>query len=363
MAKQKAGDDSTQLNAERDIVIISASASESDIRNLVRNEIQSTLLNYKNDSVEKYLSKGNSMLDKLLGVLGDQKKNLSAFAEPDFNFAIRDAARAVASNDSVYTEDLLVEILATRAKDNKNNKVKIITKQAIQPADKLSEEVLKGLTCLWVMLYIVPHKSDFTFELARSITVYKKIFDKLKPAEPKVWVEEAELLNLITVQRGFNSGTKDFMDYFSERFSKYMCRGIDASRWSEMNTALLSDGVDIRINLLQHPLRDSFVVINHDDRDSFMNALGDITKYSEQAQGLINEAIDLNGFGTIEETAKAKLSELVNNQETLRVARDWWSKLPPLRPTATCKAICFLHARKQIEFDGAQNLESYLMMD
>ncbi|MEO6761423.1 MAG: LPO_1073/Vpar_1526 family protein [Candidatus Saccharimonadales bacterium] len=360
--KQKAGKDSNQINAERDVVIISQSASVSDIRDIVKSEIELTLSNYKANALEKYVAKGNSMIEKLVAVIGDDQSKLNAFSDPDFNYALRDAGRAVASNESEYTEELLVEILANRAAHSGSNRVKIVTMQAIEAADKLTDDTLNALTNLWVMLFIVPQQSRFEDYLAGFSRIFGESFSTLKPALPSKWIEEAELLRLIEVERGFISDTKPFVEMLSEKFPRYLRAGIPVDRWNDMNKTLMDYKHDIRINIILHPLKEGFVLVNHDSKDQFLEAVRVSVEAGGSVGTIINEIVNMNNFDAFDPVAQEQLLQLIDQDSNLKEASEWWHNLPACRVTAVGKAIGYLHAKKYITFNGVQNLEDYLSM-
>lgn len=354
---QRAGKNSTQLSAGRDVIIIDNSQSESDIRSIVRSEMELTLSNFKADAIEKYIDKGNSMIDKLISVIGTSQEKLNVFSDPDFNFAVRDASRAVASNDSDFTEELLVDILANRVNHGSSNKVKLVTKLAIEAADKLTETTLNNLANFWVMLYLVPNKSSFEAEFTSFSLIYGESFATLSPTKPSDWIEEAELLRLVEVERGFNSdSTKSFAEMLGERMLRYLRAGIPANRWKELNKLLEENEHGVKIDSITHPLKDGFVLLDYDSKDDFFAA----TQAAVEGKELINEMASLNKFDDIDKDAQLKLDKLINENDNLKKASVWWDQLPACRMTTIGKSIGYLHARKYITFAGADNLEDYL---
>lgn len=358
--KQKAGKGSTQVSAQRDVVIISQTASVSDIRDIVRAEIELTLSNFKTKALQRYISKGDSMAQKLVAILGDDENSLSAFSDPDFNFAIRDAGRAVASNDGEYTEELLVDILANRAIQGGSNKVKIVTKQAIEAADKLTDVTLNSLSFLWIILNITPIKSTFEMEFGILSAYYGRSLDALKPTKAEEWTEEADLLRLIEIDRSFNASTRPFADFLSERVSRYMRPGIPAERWSDMNALLNEKGFDVRMSLIQHPLKENFVLIDHNSKEEFLEVVKAEVADDVWANEIMEEMATLNNFDVIDDTARERLGQLIDQDINLKRTSEWWQVLPACRITTVGMAIGYLHAKKHIEFNGAQNLDDYL---
>jgi hypothetical protein len=359
--KQKAGKGSAQVNAGRDVVIISQATSESDIRGIVQAEIQLTLSNYKADALEKYLAKGNSMIEKLVGSLENTQDKLNAFSDPDFNFALRDAGRAVASNDSEYTEELLVDILASRAIYGGSSKVKIVTKKAIEAADKLTPETLNALTMVWVLLNIVVQPEHyFPVKFAMQHHIHKQALGAFKPVPAADWIDEAELLGLIEVDRGFGTNTKSYVELLSERFKKFLCPGISLNRWQEINAALQDQKVDIRIHVIEHPLKNGFVLVDCTTRDEFIAAVKKLIPEKATVHELIEEVANTNGFESEDAAAKQKLEDFVNKESDLQEVSKVWHDYPAFRITTVGEAIGYLHARKHIQFSGVGNLEEYL---
>ncbi len=362
-AKQKAGDNSLQLNAEHDNIIIQGHQySVADIQNIAKSEIQIALPTLRAEAIKIYENKADSMVNKLLEEIRSDPKKMAAFVDPDFNFALKDAGRAVASNDNKYTEELLVEILSSRATFSQSTKVKIITKKAIDAADKLSVETLNALTTLWALLSIHAESPVFTIALPSTGATMSKSFASFNPPKPDEWVEEAELLGLVTSDQSLLSSKMTFIDLIAKRFAKQLVQGIDAARWTEINQQLQAIGIDLRINILEHPLKEGFVIVDHDDEQSLRAAITVPKSKEEVANPLIEEVIRENGFGSVDGVAKSKLEELINKHPDFKLPQEWWNGLPVVRLTATGNAIAYLHARKFLTFNGPQTLQDYLQM-
>ena len=131
---QKAGADSVQVQAGRDIIV---GVTAEEVVSITRTEIA--------QSVELLTAMAKDVAEARVKALGDgiidafcsRPELYRAFADPDFQFALRDAARAVASTDDEHTEQLLVDLLTNRAEEGSTTRVRFATGQAIRAADKL----------------------------------------------------------------------------------------------------------------------------------------------------------------------------------------------------------------------------------
>jgi hypothetical protein len=116
--QQSAGDSSQQFQASRDMEVHVHGVTAADVVSITRVEVDAV-----RSELTAMASRAGSLAEERLRAFQDHVVDQfadvphlrEAFADPDFQFSLRDAGRAAVSNDDQHTEDLLVDLLKNRA--------------------------------------------------------------------------------------------------------------------------------------------------------------------------------------------------------------------------------------------------------
>lgn len=355
---QKARDNSTQIQAERDVHI---GITVMEATEIAKREAHLAVAEFSSGALVKATERSNSLANRIIDVFSQRQELLGAFGEPDFNFALRDASRAAVSNDEEHTEDLLVDLLTNRAEQGGSPRMRLVTSRAIVAADKLSLEALNGLTRLWVAGYIGPLGGNVPHRLESFNRIVKTLTDQCPTPQSSEWLGDLDLLGLVRLLDNGLSSRTSYDEYLSGKFPIYTVPGISNEAAEPLLKAVLAKHPVIAGLIEDHPLKDGFKLIRAEDKDTLMDQLekGGIT-VSELPE--LEQLLEQNQFGVKDPSAMTKLREMVKEDPILSEFASWWDPLPPINFTAVGDAVGFVNARRHISFQGAQNLSDFFKL-
>jgi len=355
---QIAGDSSTQIQADHD-VHLGITVTEATV--IARREAQLAVADLSSSALIKATERSTSLANRIIDVFTERQELLGAFAEPDFNFAMRDASRAAASNDEEHTEDLLVDLLTNRAEQGGSTRIRLVTSHAIIAADKLSLEALNGLTCLWVASYIGPLGGGLQNRLEAFGSIITTLTDKCTPSKGVDWLGDLDLLGLVRLLENGLSSRTPYDEYIAGKFPLYLVPGINNEAAEPLLKVILDKHPVIAGLIEEHPLKEGFRLVRAENKETLIEQLetsGIMVKEIPELEQLLEQ----NQFGTKDPAAEAKLREMIKADPILNKFAQWWDPLPPISFTAVGDAVGFVNTRRHINFQGAQNLSDFFKL-
>jgi hypothetical protein len=347
---QKAGADSQQYQAGGDINI---GVTAEEVVDITRAEVARSVDQLTAAAKEIAEARNHALGDRIIGAFEGRPELFQAFADPDFQFSLRDAARAAASTDEVYTEELLVDLLTNRAEKGASTRVRLATSQAIKAADKLSLEALNGLTALWAIVSLRSSEPNVASEL-KVATEVADVLIALKLPTDAGWVRELDVLNLGRTQQVLVR--TQFKDIVISRVSRDLVTGID------VDTSLgLIDGAkkaipEVAERIEAHPLKPGFVKLAGKDKEDLLSQLPAYAADISELQQLIG----LNGYGIGDNTATANLAKELESSRQISTIANWWNSVPVLNLTMVGEVVAFVNARRHMTFQGAGTVSELL---
>ena len=294
--------------------------------------------------------------DRILSEFASAPQLREAFADPDFQFSLRDAGRAAVSNDDQHTEDLLVDLLKNRAEQGNHARVRLATSHAIRAADKLSLEALNGLTAIWALGSLGAAQPGINNEFASRAGVAERLLSLGLP-DGRGWVEDADALNLVRMSAGGLGVTrKTYRQLFTERVSSQLNTGIDLEASRELIEAVTALCPWLPERLQAHELKPNFVVLAGATQEEFLAGLPAGTERPAELDQLIAQ----NAFGTQDPTAIEELNRRFDEIQVLSKVAEWWDQVPPLSFTVIGTVIGFVNTRRYVQFGGVQTVAELL---
>ncbi len=292
--------------------------------------------------------------DKIIEAFSDRHELVAAFADPDFQFSLRDAARTAASSDNEYTEQLLVDLLANRAEEGNTARVRLATSHAIRAADKLSKEALNGLTAIWALSFLWSPGATFDESLTGESSDAGTLVALGLPSD-NGWVSDLDVLNLARLQ---TLGRRNaYVDVLAHRFRAFLVPGIDG----EADQALLAETQqavpELRSLIIEHPLKPGYFMLTPSDEEAVKAALPEGATRDQSISAIIGK----NGYGMEDNTARASLAALTD-AAPLATVRDWWSTVPTFDFTVAGDVIGFVSARRHFGIANARSIADLLRM-
>jgi len=350
--EQDAGGESVLLQAAGDIIVSGLSAS--DVVEITRAEVSRAVegLTLTARAVAEERVKG--LEGKILERFAQQPHLMGAFGDPDFQYSLRDAGRATASNEDPYTEELLVDLLANRAEEGNTARVRLATSHAVRAADKLSLDALNGLTGLWAITSLAPTEEDLVAAHVQTVRdVTDALVDLPLPSDP-YWIQETDALNLTRSVLSSMQSRKGYRALLQERAAKHLVHGIPEDRYQELMAD--SSVPELTGKVARHQLKSGFIVLVGGTREEFLEMFpSDFTPTAP-----LDELIALNGFGAPDPEAVGRWTELLDEVPASAAVGAWWDGTPLAEITMIGKVIGFVNARRHIAFSGATNVAELL---
>ncbi len=351
---QKAGADSQQYQAGGDINI---GVTAEEVVNITRAEVARSVDQLSAAAKEIAEVRNQALGDRIIGAFEGRPELFQAFADPDFQFSLRDAARAAASTDDEHTEQLLVDLLTNRAEEGGSTRVRLATSQAIKAADKLSREALNGLTALWVISSLVPAAPNFE-GLFSTMTANAQALINLGLPD-RGWVRDLDVLNLARVQGGFVQHQR-YNEIAATWAKDSMVTGIDAE--AETSRQLIASATtsipELSAYIIAHPLKPGFLRLAGKDQEELLSKLPSAAGASAELQQLSGQ----NGYGMQDNTATVNLAKTIADSSTLTKIADWWNNTPAFDLTVVGDVVGFVNARRYISFQGAVTITDLLQL-
>lgn len=349
---QKVGADNRQYQAGGDITI---GVTAEEVVNITRAEVARSVDQLTAAAKEVAEARNQALGDRIIGAFEGRPELFQAFADPDFQFSLRDAARAAASTDDEHTEQLLVDLLTNRAEEGSSTRVRLATSQAIRAADKLSKDALVGLTAIWAISYLSSRDGTFGEKLESESETATTLIALDLPSD-NAWVSDLDVLNLARVQSMVRRN--QYIDVLAQHFAEFLVPGID----KEADRELLDDAkrtvpeVDQLVS--DHPLKPGFVRLTPVDSEAVLASLPVGAADIE----VVMQVIGKNGYGGRDNTAQANLAKAVAEAEPLTTIRDWWQKTPAFDLTVAGDVIGFVNARRHLTIANATSIADLLRL-
>jgi hypothetical protein len=349
---QKSGADSLQIQAGHDVIV---GVTAEEVVSITRTEIAHGIERLTATAREVAEARVQALGDKIIGEFSTRPELIGAFADPDFQFSLRDAARIMASTGDEHTEQLLVDLLTNRAEEGSATRVRLATGQAIRAADKLSKEALNGLTAIWMLSFISSGATTFSEKLAGESENARTLLTSGLPPD-NGWVSDLDVLNLARRQPLGGRGT--YVDILAQRFGAFLVPGVDG----EADQALLADAQraapELGSLIVEHPLKPGFFMLTPSDKEAVIAALPEGAAEEQAVKALIGK----NGYGIQDNTARANFGVAITETAPLVTVRDWWSEVPAFDFTVAGDVVGFVNTRRYFSIANATSIADLLRM-
>lgn len=206
---QKAGNNAQQLQAEI-INITNVSGIDekrareifNEMYDIARKDFTQDAYQCANDRVAKF---EEAFMPKMLKVEGALQK----FSDPSFQFLITEAHKTAAATEREADYDLLSELLLHRVKKDKDRKVRVGIKKAIEIVDQVDDDALCALT----VAYTVERLFPATGSIIQGLNVLENVFSKLcytNLCKGREWLDHLEILDAVRLTQFSSLKKLDF---------------------------------------------------------------------------------------------------------------------------------------------------------
>jgi len=150
---QRAGDNALNIQAGGNVVINSLTVA--DVIAITEQTFRANLLDMKGVAQAVFNERSEQILADAVERLSKENPNsIQHAAEPDFQMALLDAAKAYGRTGDEDLEKLLVDILVDRVEKPSRSLVQIVLGEALTVAPRLNAAHIDALTISWLIRYV-----------------------------------------------------------------------------------------------------------------------------------------------------------------------------------------------------------------
>lgn len=336
---QKAGNNAQQLQAEIINITNVSGIDEKRAREIfnemyavARKDFTQEAYQCANERVTKF---EEAFMPKMLKVEGALQK----FSDPSFQFLITEAHKTAASTEREADYDLLSELLLHRVKKDKDRKVCVGIKKAIEIVDQVDDDALCALT----VAYTIERMFPATGSIMQGLNVLENVFSKLcytNLCKGGEWLDHLEILDAVRLNQ---IGSLKKLDlFYAEQLDGYVCVGIkkESENYQKALSLLNSSNLPRKL-LLDHELLEGYVrlpVINKKQICSLKLVNRKIVsgelveqpvEISSGQKNTLERIYDL--YDKNEEQKKVVTDNFYlewTKRETLNLVLKWWNDIP-----------------------------------
>ncbi len=358
---QKAGDNSTQMQAgtiTNNYYTTITGIDEERARLICQEEYAIARQNWTSEAIAIADNRVHQLENKLLPKMIAYDNTLSFFADPDFQFTLRQAQISAAASERESDYDILSELLLHRIEQGENRERRLGIRKAIEVVNQITDESLIGLAMVYVVSKFVPTSDDINTGLSVLNELYGKIIDMKPLPTGKNWMEHLDLLSAIRIGTEGLSEFKKLDEYIPSKLSKLLVSGIEADSASleKIKKEFEQCGIPTKC-LIPHPLKPNYVKLNvsaniEDIVISTALSDGNILKtpLSKEQQKVMSEAIAiLRRDESNNPSMRKKLMEEWDKYPNLKLVRKWWDNLScyfTITPVGIALANAYVHNKE-----------------
>lgn len=249
---QKAGDGSTNIQAEK--VIISRGVTYSEAREIALAVFKNNFLELQDQAAKIAQERAEDITDKFLKRLQNENpKAISQSKDPDFQCSLFTIQKEYARSGDKDLSDLLVDILVERAKEENRNIKQIVLNESLQVAPKLVSDHLVALSLIFLLRYTVNSGIRDLKALEQYLDKYILPFVSLLTMKPTCY-QHLEYTGCGSISSFTTFLSKIFIQSYQGLFSKgfildaLKSRGIDIPIEHQLFTKCLHDPTKYQIN-------------------------------------------------------------------------------------------------------------------
>lgn len=357
---QNAGDNSTQMQAGtiNNNYYTTIGIDETRARAICREEYAIVRKNWTNEAASIADNRVHQLEDKLMPKMVAYDNTLKVFADPDFQFTLRQAQISAASSERESDYEMLSELLLHRVKQGNNREIKLGIRKAIEVVNQITDEALIGLTMVYVISKFLPVSPDVIIGLSFLNDLYGKLLDGQKLPVGEDWMEHLDLLSAIRLgTKGFDEFIK-LEDYMPLKLSNYLLSGIEenSEKHLEIKDEFEQCGLPLSC-IVQYPLKQNYVYLNLPNKlenleitKKFGNGITLKMKLNKQQKDAMSKAMSLlNKEESNNMSLKKKLMELWDTYPNLKSVKEWWNSLPchfKITPVGVALANAYAHGKE-----------------
>lgn len=358
---QNAGDNSTQMQAgtiNNNYYTTITGIDEERARMICQEEYAIARQNWTSEAIAIADNRVHQLENKLMPKMIAYDNTLKFFADPDFQFTLRQAQISAASSERESDYEILSELLLHRVEQGENRERRLGIHKAIEVVNQITDEALIGLAMVYVVSKFVPTSDDVNTGLSVLNELYGKLLSMQQLPSGNNWMEHLDLLSAIRIGTEGFSKFKKLDEYIPSQLSKLLVSGIEANSASleKIKTEFEQCGIPTKC-LIPHPLKPNFMKLNvsaNIENIVLTTALpnGNIlnTPLNKEQQRVMRDAIAiLRRDESNDPSMRKKLMEEWDKYPNLKLVRKWWDNLScyfTITPVGTALANAYVHSKE-----------------
>lgn len=218
---QKAGDNAQQIQAGT--IIINNGISEERVRVIFSEMLERAIQEYTCDAYEKARKRIQEFEKSLASIIERHEQDLSFFAEPSFQFALKKAQLSSAKTEDKNDYDLLAELLDSHIKHNEDRKKKAAINKALDIVSEIDNQALCALTVACAFSNLIPNSGN----VEEGLNFLEKYFSKLLYLElpqGRNWLDHLDILSVMRVSS--ITRVANTSSHYATLLNGYFCIGI-----------------------------------------------------------------------------------------------------------------------------------------
>lgn len=253
-----------------------------------------------------------------------------AFADPKFQFLLRDAQKSAAKTERKSDYELLTELLVCHIQKGTDRKNRAGIDRAISIVDEIDNDALCGLT----LMHSIDKFRPISPEISEGLGVLNELYSRIIYVDlpsGKDWLEHLDLLGAIRLSS--IGSMKKLLVYMSEVLNGYTCVGIakDSDEYKKSIEILKSINLDEKV-LINHELIEGYVripVVNKRDIDK-LNIVhnGSLRKIMVHESDGLKKILDLySNDSNILNQVRQNFEKKWDLYPFLKMSRMWWDEI------------------------------------
>ena len=355
---QNAGDNSTQIQAgtiNNNYYV--TGIDENRARAICQEEYAIARQNWTSEAAAIADYRVHQLEDKLMPKIIAYDNTLKSFADPDFQFTLRQAQISAASSERESDYDMLSELLLHRVEQGQNRERRLGIRKAIEVVNQITDEALIGLTMVYVISVFSPALPDVKKGLSVLDNLYGKLMDGNKLPIDDNWMEHLDLLSAIRIgTKGINT-FKKLEEFMPSMLSNYLVSGLEdnSEKLAEIKHDFMQCGIPQKC-IVPYPLRQNYVYLNVTNKIEDIVIIKELgngntlkMKLNEQQKTIMSKAISiLKKDESNNISLKKKLMEIWDTYPNLKLVKEWWNALPcpfDITPVGVALANAYAHGK------------------
>lgn len=314
--EQRAGDDSLQIQAGRDINV---GVSEDRAREIARDTAQEVLSSFTHEANAVIQDRILKLDDRVIAALVRENR-LQVFADPGFQRTYRKAQEGAAASERDADYDLLAALLVDRAERGAQRTIRAGIERSIEIVDRIDEEALRGLTVFQAVMQYSPMAGDIDLGLQTMNRLLGQLLNGPLP-EGGEWLDHLDVLDAVRLNS--MGELRKFKDFWpTAHMPGYMSAGavdLTAPKTLTMGPLALPWMVE------PHKLKEGFVRISAPSKSVFTGYYSSTPP--SIVQHLAEEADAIFHLSEIDETCREPLMGHIRAIPKLKAIEEWWDQI------------------------------------